>query len=52
MFWISEEDSRLMGRLLKTLCVLAILGVVLGIWKLIEIGIWLIQHVRIDWSIN
>lgn len=36
-----------MGEFLVVLSVLAVIGVVLGIWKLIELFVWLCNHVQI-----
>lgn len=44
-------DSRMfdgIGNLIITLCVLCIVFVPLGLWKAIEIIIWLYHHLSID----
>lgn len=40
-------DSRGLGAVINFMVVASILGVVLGIWKLIEIGIWIWKHIDI-----
>ncbi len=35
------EEIEIIGRAFFVILVLAVIGVVLGIWKLIEVGIWL-----------
>jgi hypothetical protein len=36
-----------MGRAMLVMAVFAVVGVVLGIWKFIEIIIWIMNHIKI-----
>ncbi len=43
------EIGKGIGNLITWLFIIAAIAVPLAIWKLVEIAIWICQHVKISW---